>query len=254
MLAGRLEWGQFQPPDTLRTSGGAATWEHDHVRPDGNKVPILVGAAPVSRSPFRAVCFALDLTQRNRALERVKRLHALASALAAALSADDVAAAILTHGMRATGASSAVLGFVERGELVLSHRHRFGDAVGAPPRRSLEAGAPMPEAVRTGEAVLLDSREAWLERFPGVPPSGDFEAFDPRRRARHGLHGPRLPRRAALRERRRRAAAGHRAPGRAGIGALRAVRAPLARRAHAAAGAAARRAPRDPGPADRHGL
>src|SRR3954453_924630 len=25
MLAGRLEWGQFQPPDTLRTSGAAPT-------------------------------------------------------------------------------------------------------------------------------------------------------------------------------------------------------------------------------------
>src|SRR3954447_15086078 len=95
--------------------GAAATWEHDHVRADGRKVPILIGAAPTSRSPFRAVCFVLDLSERNRALERVKRLHALASALAAALSADDVAAAILTHGMRATGATPRPPPFRGRG-------------------------------------------------------------------------------------------------------------------------------------------
>src|SRR4051794_20209323 len=177
LLAGALGWSQLSPPETLRTTGGAATWEHDHVRPDGREVPILIGAATVSRSPFRAVCFVLDLSDRNRALERVKRLHALASALAAALSADDVAAAILTHGMRATGATCAVLGFVARGDLVLSHRHRFGDAAGAPPSLPLEAVAPMPEAVRAGEPVLLDSRAAWLARFPETPPRGDFEAF-----------------------------------------------------------------------------
>src|SRR3954468_9000513 len=54
LLAGALGWSQLSPPETLRTTGGAATWEHDHVRPDGREVPILIGAATVSRSPFRA--------------------------------------------------------------------------------------------------------------------------------------------------------------------------------------------------------
>ena len=177
LLAGALGWSQLSPPEALRATGEAATWEHDHVRPDGREVPILIGAAPVSRSPFRAVCFVIDLTERNRALERVKGLHGLSSALAAAVSADDVAAAILRHGMRATGATCAVLGFVARGDLVLAHRHRFGDAASAPPTLSVEADAPMPEAARTGELVLLDSRADWLERYPGMPPRGDFEAF-----------------------------------------------------------------------------
>src|SRR3954463_4606621 len=65
LLAGRLNWAELSPPHTLRTTGEAATWEHDHVPSDGREVPILIGAAPISRSPFRAVCFVLDLTERN---------------------------------------------------------------------------------------------------------------------------------------------------------------------------------------------
>src|SRR5881396_2673626 len=87
----------------------------------------------------------------SRSLDRITRLHALSSALSAALSADDVAHAIVTHGMEATGASCGVLGLPERHELLLAHRHRFGAAGSAPPRLPRDADAPMPEAMRTGE-------------------------------------------------------------------------------------------------------
>src|SRR4051794_12249777 len=123
------------------------------------------------------VALGLDLSEPHGSLDRITRLHALANALSAALSADDVAHAIVTHGMAATDASCGVLGLPERHELLLAHRHRFGDADSAPPRLPRDADAPMPEAMRAGAPVLLASRAAWLERFPSFPPRGDFEAF-----------------------------------------------------------------------------
>src|SRR4051794_1020610 len=151
--------------------------ETTFTRADGTVVPVLVGGATVQPVPFRMVALVVDLTEPNRSLERITRLHALTSALSAALSADDVAHAIVTHGMAATGASCGVLGLPERDALLLGHRHRFGSAGSAPPRVPRDAAAPMPEAMRTGAPVLLASRAAWLERFPAIPPRGDFEAF-----------------------------------------------------------------------------
>jgi hypothetical protein len=167
--------------------GGLVGWSHaaqggrpvetTFTRPGGSVVPVLIGAATVHPVPFRMVALVLDLSESDGSLDRITRLHALSSALSAALSADDVAHAIVTHGMDATGASCGVLGLPERHDMLLAHRHRFGSADGAPPRLPRDAAAPMPEAMRTGAPVLLASRAAWLERFPGVPPRGDFEAF-----------------------------------------------------------------------------
>ena len=185
--AGLVNWGEMTPPEyadadaaamehLLGPQGLAGPWEKEYVRKDGSRVPILIGCATLSREPFRALCYVLDLTERRRSLDRVTRLHGLASALNAALSAEQVAQAIITHGMAATGASGGVLGLVSRDELVLVHHHRFGGAADAPRRLGLDAPAPMPTAVRTGAPVLLASRAAWLEHFP-VPPRGEFEAF-----------------------------------------------------------------------------
>ena len=173
LLAGRLTWTSAPPAGQAR----AGQWEIEHVRRDGSRVPLLVGAAAAGAASSRAVCFVLDVSERRRAIERVTRLHALASALSAAPSADEVADAILRHGSETTGASCAVLGLAAGRDLVLAHRHRFGDAVDAPTHVPLAAEAPMPEAMRSGRPVLLGSREAWRRRFPALLPRGDFEAF-----------------------------------------------------------------------------
>ena len=185
--AGSLEWAAMTPPEyavndvramhLLETTGTAEPWEKAYLRPDGTRVPVLIGAATVSRDPLRAVCFALDLSERNRALERVTALHSLASALSAALSGDDVAEAILTHGAATSGACCAVLGLRSGRELILSQRHRVGAARRAPGRLATTAQAPMPEALRTAQPVLLGSRAEWLRRFPEHPPREDFEGF-----------------------------------------------------------------------------
>jgi serine phosphatase RsbU (regulator of sigma subunit) len=167
--AGLVGWSHA--PD----AGGPT--ETTFTRPDGSIVPVLIGGATVQPVPFRMVALVLDLSEPTRSLDRITRLHALASALSAALSADEVAHAIVTHGMEATDASCGVLGLPDHDELLLAHRHRFGNAASAPPRLPRDASAPMPEAMRTGAPVLLGSRADWLERFPSVPPRGDFEAF-----------------------------------------------------------------------------
>ena len=187
LLAGRLEWAAMTPPEhavtdaramhLLETTGHATPWEKEYLRADGTRVPVLIGAARVSREPFRAVCFVLDLRERNRAVERVNRLHTLASALSAALSGDEVAEAILTHGAAATEASCAVLGLRAGRELVVSQRLRVGNERRPPTRMPVTAAAPMPEAMRTEQPVVLPSRAAWLERFPDRPPRTRFEAF-----------------------------------------------------------------------------
>jgi PAS domain S-box-containing protein len=186
LAAGELDWRRMTPAEHadadaaamehLRSEGVAEPWEKEYFRKDGTRVPVLIGCATLGTEPFRAVCFALDLTERRRSLERVTRLHRLASALSAALSADEVAAAILEHGMAATGATCGVLGLRDGEELVIGHRHRFGDVDQAPTRLALGAPVPMPEAMRRGEPVLLGARAEWLARYP-VAPRGDFEAF-----------------------------------------------------------------------------
>src|SRR3954454_13847133 len=45
LIAGGLGWSQPSPRETLPTPGWRAAWEHDHVRPDGRKGPISIGAA-----------------------------------------------------------------------------------------------------------------------------------------------------------------------------------------------------------------
>src|SRR4051812_45415590 len=155
VLSGRLSWTEITPPEhaagdaramhLLETTGNAKPWEKAYIRPDGTLVPVLIGAATVSREPFRAVCFVLDLGERNRAMERLARLHTLASALSAALSADEVADAILTHGAEATGACCGVLGLSDGQEVVIASTHRLGDAGEAPRRLPMGAAAPMPE-------------------------------------------------------------------------------------------------------------
>jgi serine phosphatase RsbU (regulator of sigma subunit) len=128
------------------------------------------------------MAFCVDLTERRaaehereRLLERTRRLQAVTERLSAALTAGEVATVIIQEGMAATGASCGVLGLTHRDGLRIEHRS--GVAERAPGFLPLDAPAPMPTAARLREAVLLHSRDEWLERFPEIPPRGDFEAF-----------------------------------------------------------------------------
>src|SRR3954447_17856790 len=78
-------------PHRADVDAGLVGWSHapqaggpvetTFTRPDGTVVPVLVGGATVQPVPFRMVALVVDLTEPNRSLARITRLHALASAL-----------------------------------------------------------------------------------------------------------------------------------------------------------------------------
>jgi PAS domain S-box-containing protein len=191
-LEGGLSWPGMTPErwaelDTVKArelaeTGSVDPYEKELVRPDGTRVPVLVAAAAVPGESGEWMVFCADLTERRaaerereRLLERTRRLQAVTERLSAALTAGEVATVIIQEGMAATGATCGVLGLSDGDGLRIEHR--LGIAGRAPGFLPLGAPAPMPTAARLREPVLLRSRDDWLERFPEIPPRGDFEAF-----------------------------------------------------------------------------
>ena len=68
-------------------SGACRPFEKEYVHRDGHRVPVLIGAAVVSRNPLRWVSFVVDLTARQRA-ER-ERAEILARERVARAEADN---------------------------------------------------------------------------------------------------------------------------------------------------------------------
>ena len=94
--AGRIAWRKITPPEwasaedtameQLRQAGACQPFEKEYVHKDGHRVPVLIGAAAISRNPLRWTSFVVDLTARQRA-ER-ERAALLARARANRAEAD----------------------------------------------------------------------------------------------------------------------------------------------------------------------
>jgi PAS domain S-box-containing protein len=77
VLAGKLRWQDMTPPEYIEidrakveevfVSGVCTPFEKEYIRKDGSRVPILLGASLLTRSPFKWVCFILDLSKRKQA-------------------------------------------------------------------------------------------------------------------------------------------------------------------------------------------
>ncbi len=82
--AGRLRWDALTPPEQragdehalaeLRRFGSAQPWEKEYLRADGRRVPVVIGAAMLEGSPEQAIAFVLDISERKRAEERLRRV------------------------------------------------------------------------------------------------------------------------------------------------------------------------------------
>jgi PAS domain S-box-containing protein len=84
--AGKVRWADMTPPEyldrsqdaleRLRTVGVATPWEKEYIRKDGSRVSVLIGVAAVEPSGDEHIAFVLDLTERRRAAESIRRLEA----------------------------------------------------------------------------------------------------------------------------------------------------------------------------------
>ncbi len=82
--AGEARWDLVTPPEwkqtdeaaleQLRLNGVCPPLEKEYVRRDGTRVPVLLGASLVTGHPEQVVAIGIDITERKRAEEALKRL------------------------------------------------------------------------------------------------------------------------------------------------------------------------------------
>lgn len=130
------------------------------------------GDAPPPVTSFEERLLAeIDEAERARlTADRVARLYTVAVALAAAVTAEDVATAVLEEGVKALGASGGGV-LLATGENRLSVPGTVG--YDEPVVRRLReedpaANLPAAHALRTGEEVWLETVEERDARFPGL--------------------------------------------------------------------------------------
>jgi PAS domain S-box-containing protein len=126
-----------------------------------------------SGHPRHVVSIIEDATTRVRSLRDSRRVEQVAGALAGAITPDDVAAVIAEQAVPALGASAGAIYLLnaDGGTLDLVHQSGYGHDW---PRRwrhiPLDAGLALPEAIRSGQPVFVESEPDWLSRFEEAGP------------------------------------------------------------------------------------
>ena len=82
LVSGRMSWRGLTPAEwrgaddrrvaELEATGTAQPYEKEYLRKDGNRVPVLVGAASFKKGRDEGVGFVVDLTDRKRAEQAVR--------------------------------------------------------------------------------------------------------------------------------------------------------------------------------------
>ncbi|HZA13285.1 MAG TPA: GAF domain-containing protein, partial [Myxococcaceae bacterium] len=106
--------------------------------------------------------------QRTSWLARMARLHEVTHRLSLAMSPDRVADALLQEGSDLLGAATAAIWLLDPGGTELQMLRSRGYPEKDAPFRSLglSADAPLPEAVRTGAPIWLQSWAEYAARYP----------------------------------------------------------------------------------------
>src|SRR4051794_1046447 len=86
LVAGRIRWTDLTPPDWRerdvqliqehRIAGRLQPFEKEYLRKDGSRVPVLMGVASFEEGKNQGVAFVLDLTERKRAEQALRRSEA----------------------------------------------------------------------------------------------------------------------------------------------------------------------------------
>jgi two-component system NtrC family sensor kinase len=168
-----LSWdGQMTPPEhraldqraieQLRGGGVAAPYEKDLVRKDGGRVPVLFGAARLAGSADQCVCFALDMTERNRMRAVVAQSEKLASiGLLSAGIAHEINNPLAYVGNNLTVLEKCLHGLRELVDVYESARDRLAqaDPEAAEKARALAERIDLPYVRSTVDRVLKRTAE-----------------------------------------------------------------------------------------------
>jgi PAS domain S-box-containing protein len=126
------------------------------------------------------IIFAIDVTDQvraravaERAAERVRGLQAVTAALSEAVTPGAVTRAVLEQGVAVLGAAAGAMALVtEDGKAV-----ELVDAIGFSPeqlehwrRLPLTLAFPLGDAIRSGELIVLASRDEWASRYEHLMP------------------------------------------------------------------------------------
>ena len=86
LVSGRVRWTELSPPEwrerdiltqaELNSTGIVQPFEKEYFRKDGSRVPVLIGAALFKEGGDEGLAFVLDLTERKRAEDRLRRSEA----------------------------------------------------------------------------------------------------------------------------------------------------------------------------------
>jgi signal transduction histidine kinase len=128
----------------------------------------------IARAVAGHIAFALGRAEAARELatsrDRLALLQRVTAALSGAVTPDEVAQVILTHGVVAVGATGGGVARLAEDGATLQIIGTVGHAPPEPYRRELPlaANTPLATAARTGESVWIESTAAWQEFDPAT--------------------------------------------------------------------------------------
>ena len=83
LFTGKMNWKEMTPPEfreatvraesELRRTGACTPYQKEYIRKDGSRVPVFVWSALVEGAPSKGVAFVLDLSERERTQEALRR-------------------------------------------------------------------------------------------------------------------------------------------------------------------------------------
>jgi PAS domain S-box-containing protein len=140
-------------------------------RRDGTLVHVIIATAAVAASSGSRggyIATVKDVTDRRRAVTRAETMQAITSRLASAVDSDEIVKIVVDGAREALdGIVRATVFLVDGDSLVLQEGHGFGDdRAHRWSRCPIDFPAPVAEAVRTHEPVLLSSLDEVKRRFP----------------------------------------------------------------------------------------
>jgi PAS domain S-box-containing protein len=184
-----LRWTELTPPEyaaadaravaQLGASGAAAPYEKAYRTKDGRDVPVLISPVmlDVAHEQHKLVAaFVIDLRAQKAAEQstaQMLQLQHLTAALAGALTPQEIAQLINTHGCAAFGAQASFIALAapDHKHFELVHSLGYRPEQTRPWQRfGIEQPLPATDAVRSGEPVLLGSVEELLARYPQLAP------------------------------------------------------------------------------------